>query len=97
MNKAADFYRFFDKNRIWLPEALCQQLEQFVRNMRSKVIKFGVYVTYDTGHGPEHFTKEKMDVWIKAAEYFDKEIPGARSALEAELRGILGAGTPNVD
>lgn len=96
MNKAAEFYRFFDKNRIWLPEGLCKQLEQFLRNMRSKVIEFGVHVTHDTGHGPPHFTKEKMDVWIKAHEYFEKEVPGARAALEAELRGILGASTPSV-
>jgi len=91
INKTAEFYRFFDKNRIYLPEALCRQLEQFFRNIRSKVIEFGVYVTHDTGHGPPHFTKEKMEVWIKAHEYFEKEIPGARAALEAELRGILGA------
>lgn len=96
MNKSADFYRFFDKNRIWLPEALCKQLEDFFQNIRSKVIEFGVYVAHDTGHGPAHFAKEKMDIWIKAHEYFEKEIPGARAALEAELRGILGASTPNV-
>ena len=96
MNKVADFYRFFDKNRIYLPEPLCQQLEQFLKNIRSKIIEFGVYVTHDSGHGPAHFTKEKMDVWIKAHEYFDKEVPGARSALETELRGILGASAQSV-
>ncbi|MBE0595703.1 MAG: hypothetical protein IH614_00375 [Desulfuromonadales bacterium] len=91
MNKAADFYRYFDKNRIYLPEALCTQLEQFNKDMRGKVIGFGVFITHDSGSSPPHFTQQKLDAWIKASEYFDKEIPIARAALEGELRGILAA------
>jgi hypothetical protein len=40
MNKAAEFYRYFDKNRIYLPSDVCRQLEEFLRSMRSKVIGF---------------------------------------------------------
>jgi len=97
MNSTADFYRYFDKNRIYLPDALCAQLEQFVRDVRSKVIEFGVYVNNDPDVVPPHVAQQKFDTWIKVAEYFDKEIPRARIALESELRSILGVRLPGAD
>lgn len=90
MNAIADFFRFFDKNRIYLPEALCEQLESFVQKMRSEAIGFGVYVRYNDDALPSHALEKKHDAWTKAWEYFGKEIPMARAALEAELREILG-------
>ena len=30
MNKAAEFYWYFEKNRIYLPQPLCEQLEQVI-------------------------------------------------------------------
>ena len=92
MNKAAEFYRFFDKNRIYLPPELCGKLEDFVRNMRRQVIGFGVYVNKDEKYLPDHVHEAKYEAWTKAAEYFDKEVPEARAALESELRAILGGG-----
>lgn len=91
MNKAAEFYRFFDKNRIYLPAGLCAKLEEFVRAMRRQVIGFGVYVDKDEKYLPEHVHKQKFEAWTKAAEYFDTEVPKAREALESELRAILGS------
>lgn len=96
MNKAAEFFRYFDKNRIYLPESLCKQLEEFIRNMRNRVIEFGVFISKDDAYMPEHMLKQKLDVWIKASEYFDKEVPVARVALESELRNILGPSTRHV-
>jgi hypothetical protein len=91
MNKAAEFYRYFDKNRIYLPPALCEQLEAFIRNMRREVIGFGVYVSKEEAYLPEHAIEKKYETWNKASTYFDQEVPKARAALEAELRGIIGA------
>ncbi len=88
MNKSAEFFRYFDKNRIFLPEPVCQQIEEFLRGMRSRVIQFGVYSQTDE-HAPEHVIKAKLDIWIKASDYFDKEVPIARRALESELRNML--------
>ena len=89
MNKAADFYRCFDKNRIYLPQVLCVQLEKFNANMRKRVLQFGAYVSIDEKAAPDSFIVQKLEVWAKASEYFDKEIPLARTALESELRQIL--------
>ena len=89
MNKAADFYCCFDKKRIYLPEALCTQIETFTVNMRKRVLQFGAYVSVDEKSAPDSFIIQKLDVWANASEYFDKEIPLTRRALETELRQIL--------
>lgn len=95
INKSAEFFRYFDKNRIYLPSALCTSLESFLRNMRSKVIGFGVYVRLDESGMTDESIRKKMDAWIEASRYFDEEVPKAREALEAELRNIIGAGEVN--
>ena len=91
MNKAAEFYRYFDKNRIFLPIGFCTQTDEFLKNMRSKVIGFGVYVVQDKTLMPDTAHKAMFDAWIQASDYFDDEVPTARAALEHELRNLLGA------
>jgi hypothetical protein len=95
MNKFAEFFRAFDKSRIYLPELVCTQLDEFLREMRNRVIRFGVYVQVD-GHAPEHVAKEKYEVWTSSSEYFENQLPAARKALEAELRGMLSGVTNDV-
>jgi hypothetical protein len=91
MNAIADFFRFFDKNRIYLPEVLCEKLETFVQTMRHKAIGFGVYVHYDDAAMSTDSLEKKHNAWTGAWEYFEKEVPSARKALEHELRNILGS------
>jgi hypothetical protein len=88
MNKFAEFFREFDKNRIFLPEGICQQFDEFLQGMRKRVIHFGVYVKTND-YAPDHVIKEKYEAWTKASEYFDTELPAARKALESELRAML--------
>jgi hypothetical protein len=91
MNKSAEFYRYFDKNRIYLPQALCDQLDQFLRGMRSEVIGFGVYASKEDDRIQDTVLDQKYDAWSRAATYFDQEVPKAKAALETELRRIIGA------
>jgi hypothetical protein len=90
MNASADYSRFFEKNKIYLPTTLCASLEEFVRAMRSKMIGFGVYVQIDEAELQSHTLKQKHKAWMDSWQYFDKEVPLAREALEQELRNILG-------
>lgn len=92
MNHSAEFFRFFDKSRIYLPSKLCTSLEAFLRGMREKVIGFGVFVRLDESGLPDESIRKKLDAWIEASRYFDEEVPKARQALEHELRKIIGAG-----
>jgi len=88
MNKSAEFFQQFDKNRIFLPESSCQLLDDFLDGMRKRVIHFGVYVQTDK-HAPPNVMKEKLDAWIAASEYFNTELPVARKSLESDLRSML--------
>lgn len=90
MNSIAEFFRFFDKNRIYLPEGLCEKFETFIQAMRGKAIGFGVYVRYDDATMPSDSIEKKHNAWTNAWEYFEQEVPSARAALEHELRNILG-------
>ena len=90
LNKSGEFFRAFDKNRIYLPESVCAQIDEFLKGMRTRVIQFGVY-THVNEHAPDHVFKQKLDVWMKSSEYFDNEVPIARQALEKELRSMLAA------
>ncbi len=90
MNAVADFYRFFDKRKIYLPEKSCAQVDEFVREMRNKAIGFGVYAKYEDEQLPAGSIKEKLDAWTEAWGYLEKKVPEAKSALENELRSILG-------
>ena len=95
MNAFAEFFRAFDKRRIFLPEELCQQLDEFLQGMRKRVIHFGVYVRTDD-YAPPHVGKERLEAWSAASDYFNSELPLARKALEKELRIMLAGVPPSV-
>lgn len=94
MNSSADFFRFFEIHKIYLPAPLCEKLETFVRGMRNKAIGFGVWIQQGDAHLLPNTVEQKHKAWIDAWEYFEKEVPPARAALEAELRALLGAKEP---
>lgn len=91
MNALADFFRYFEKHRIYLPQDSCSNLEEFVREMRSKAIRFGTYIRYQDEGLPTHVYELKHEAWQNAWEYFEKEFPSARRALEKDLRDLLGS------
>jgi len=90
MNASAGFYRYFEKHKIYLPKELCAQINEFAQEMRSKAIGFGVYVKYDDDAMNDRTYEQKHEKWTEAWDYFDKQAPVARAALENELRNILG-------
>jgi hypothetical protein len=84
------FSQYFDRHRIYLPEHLCLQLESLTKEMRSKAVAFGVRLRHNDFDLEGTATKRKHDAWDAAWDYFEKEFPVARAALEKELRGLLG-------
>ena len=89
MAKSARFFQAFSKNRIFLPDAVCDQIEDFLKGMRSRAITIGVYADVNQ-FAPGHVHREKIEKWIAASEYFDSEVPKARKAIENEFRKLLG-------
>jgi hypothetical protein len=93
MNKSTDYFRYIDKNRIFLPAPLCGQLDTFMQDMRSEAVGFGVWVQTEAQQ-QGRFVKEKFDAWQRAWTYFENEAPQARALLEDELRAILSPPPP---
>jgi hypothetical protein len=90
MNKLVDFFRFFDKHRIYFPESMCASLEAIAMRVRSHVIEFGVYTRFDDQSLNEHTREQKDKAWNKGWEAIKNDIPLARKQLEDEFRKLLG-------
>lgn len=84
-----NFFRYFEKNRIYLPPESCAQLEELVSTMREKVHKFGIWVRMPESAIDGQRSIHMHDAWVSASDYFDKEFPVSRAALERDLRALL--------
>lgn len=91
MNKLVELYRYFDKHRIYLPPEVCASLETLIRNVRSQVIKFGVWVRYEDHQLTDESSTKKYEAWDSGWDAIQKLIPEARTRLENEFRALLGA------
>jgi cation transport regulator ChaB len=91
MNKLVELYRHFDKHRIYLPPEVCASLEALIRDVRSQVINFGVWVRYEDHEltGDSHVRKN--DAWDSGWKAIKNQVPIARRSLEEEFRTLLGA------
>lgn len=90
MNKLAEFFRFFDKHRIYLPVELCSSLQELVLQVRHHVIHFGSYVRYADAALTDHTRTQKEKAWNDGWDAIKNKVPQARSALEDEFRSLLG-------
>ena len=90
MSRLTEFFRYFDKNRMYLPLPLCQSMEKLVRDVRQHVIKFGVYVHLEEREPLlAHTQKEKTDAWLAGWEALSTQVPAVRAQLEEEFRALL--------
>jgi hypothetical protein len=91
MNKLVDFFRYFDKHRIYLPEEICASLEALVLKVRSHVIEFGVYVGFNDLSLNDYTRDQKQKAWNGGWDAIKNQVPQARKLLEGEFRMLLGA------
>lgn len=88
--KLVEFFRYFDKHRIYLPAELCAVVESLVLQVRHHVIGFGVYLTWDDAALQEHTRKEKSDALLAGYKLLKERVPEIRAKLENEFRSLLG-------
>lgn len=93
MNKLVELYRYFDKHRIYLPPEVCASLEALIQNVRSQVIRFGVWVRYEDYELSGDSHDKKNEAWNSGWAAIKNEVPIARESLENEFRALLGAAT----
>ncbi|CAB4923080.1 unannotated protein [freshwater metagenome] len=90
MNKLAEFFRFFDKHRIYLPPELCDSLQDLAMQVRRHVIRFGVYVNFDDVTLNDNTRAQKEKAWNEGWDAIKNQVPQVRTALENEFRVLLG-------
>ena len=88
--KLVEFFRYFDKHRIYLPAELCKVVEGLVLEVRHHVIGFGVYLTWDDVALQDHTRKEKSDALLAGYKLLKEKVPELREKLENEFRSLLG-------
>ena len=84
------FYRYFNRNRIYLPEDTCQSIWLVMNGMvqATNSMRSYLHVTRDGAW----VGREKIDALINAHQYFREHHGEARSRLEHDLRTIIGDG-----
>jgi hypothetical protein len=90
-----DLDLFFATRRIYLPEHICNLVENLLRALRGPVV--GVFV-YSGDYGDrgvdddvqDAIWKEKRETLTTALEDFEAKIPEAKKVLEDEFRKLLG-------
>lgn len=90
MNAMTTFYRFFDKNRIYLPEPICEVIDSLSKDIRSQVMRIGGYIKYDDDMLPPAAREKKWNALDNAWKYFEEQAPAAKTLLERELRVLIG-------
>lgn len=89
MEQIVDFFKYFDRRRIFLSEELCKQIDDFVDKIRNPAIDFSMYL--DEPQYDPTTAREKRKVWISAWKSVSKtDVPNARKSLEREFRKLLG-------
>lgn len=89
-----DLAVYLDENKIFLPAALCDQIDDFLKEIRSAAIQFSVYRPHDLDNSPDHHRREAIKIWGKLDEKMRTEIPPIRRALEGELRKLIEFNAP---
>ena len=93
MTKLTEFFRYFDKNKLYLPSGLCEPIEKIVLDVRQHVIKFGVYVHLEDREPLlPHTQKEKTEAWMSGWTALKTQVPAVRAQLEEEFRRLLAPG-----
>ncbi len=88
INSTIELFRYFDKNRIYLSDDLCEKVDKFVDELRGPIIDFSSYL--DAPESNMNVMKEKREVWHESYTKVKEDIPIARKALEVEFRKIIG-------
>lgn len=61
--------------------------------MNAQIVKMGIYSKLEDDKISPEIYKKKVEAWDVAWDHFQDKVPSAKSALEAELRKIMGDST----
>lgn len=88
--KVEQFYRYFNRNRIYLPEDTCDTVWSVMNGMVQATNQMKSYL-YDVKDGG-WVGKQQIEALQAAHVHFDRKHRDARKKLERDLRTIMGDG-----
>ena len=91
LKAVTDLLLFFEKSRIYLPEALGPQVAAYVNRLHGEVVGLSIYTRHEDSALPQSALDTKYQAWSRANEYLQGQLPVALAALEKEFRKLLGA------
>ncbi len=83
------FQSYLRRNRIYLPENLCNQIDSAYKQMRTIAGEFAIYINERESNIDTDFMKEKRKVWHEGWKKMSGPIPEAVTKLESEFRQII--------
>lgn len=79
---------FYAKQRIYIPEHICDLLDKMVKEISKQTITVDVYRN-DYSPTPQA-AEDRRNALVTAVKAFEQEIPRLKQAVDAEFRKLLG-------
>jgi len=90
VNKRIDaFQTYLRRNRIYLPENLCEQIDSAYVQMRYIAGEFAIYIHEDESNIDTNLMKQKMKIWHEGWKKMSGPIPETVTKLESEFRKLI--------
>ena len=87
--KIMSLFNYFEKNRIFLDEEICNQIQGLVDKIKDPTMNLMYF--FKAEENSKNAINGKVEAWNKAWDSIaNKEVPNARKALEMKFRNILG-------
>ncbi|MET3627125.1 hypothetical protein [Burkholderia sp. 572] len=83
------FMIHFEHNRLYVPEDVCDKVDELSKTIREVLLKFGAWINIPDGSLTAQNQQAKIEQHMKAWGALKHEIPSARRALEAAFRNLL--------
>lgn len=82
-----DFIVYLDNNRVFLDQRLCEQIDEFVRQL--KTTYYGFQHSQDLRRSIRD-SEKGIDCWDEALKQMEEQVPSLRRAIETEFRRLIG-------
>jgi hypothetical protein len=87
--RVRDLFTFLNLNRIYLPNTVCQILDNYERRLRHSVASIMIYWTR-IEYPNAQMREEQNRVMREACAELERDLPAIRQELESEFRQLLG-------
>ena len=89
MRAVWDLYGVIELNRIYLPEAVCTQVDKFESKLRKSVLFTTTYWTRIPNPNPQT-VEQRNKILLEACAVLESELPNLLRELQTDFRKLLG-------